>query len=131
MRLFHVGNTLKKEEKMLLLVKKKVKKLGHLTGDQLLFDGISILSRFPIYCDENNQISKFEVKKEFYPFALNTRPIYVMSGINFLFNCELDDAEYQVIKKILNINRMLENGKISEEVHVIKIEKFINSLIRN
>ncbi|WP_233065425.1 hypothetical protein, partial [Sphaerochaeta sp. S2] len=76
------------------------------------------------YCDENNQISRYEVTKEYYPFALNTRPNYVMRGINFLYTCELDDVEYRIIKKLLRINKMLEKGKINEDIHAMKIEKF-------
>lgn len=107
----------------MLLIKKK-RKLGEITGDQIRVDGIPILPRIPIYCDESNEISNFEVEKESYFLNFNIRPNYILHCKKCGFKCELDDEEYYLIRKILRLNTKLEKGKISEDSHSMMIEKY-------
>lgn len=105
----------------MLLIKKR-KTLGYISGEQLVINGVSIVPRLPSYCDDSSEMSEFEVWKEGYYLNINIPAKYKVRCKKCGFNLELDFEEYYIIRKLIRVNHKFEIGKITEDEHISKIE---------
>lgn len=104
-----------------MLLVKKIRKLGYITGEQLKISGNSIVPRVPSYCDDSTIMSEFEVWKESYYLNFNIPAKYKIRCIKCGYDLELDFEEYYIIRKLIKANYKFETGKISEDEHINRI----------